>query len=425
MTTTRRTFLATGISAGAAAPFMTPQPSWLEAAAGNAGPTDSVLVVVQIRGGWDGVQLLPELDHPTYAKARPTIGLQKSKALTLATGASHYWHPAAVGFKALYDRGDLAIIENIGYAKPNLSHFTSMKKWYAADPTKAVVDEGWLGGYLKRGYKGTGTMPAINLEARLNPAFLPERLPVFTNPANFQFRFDPNYYSKLDQKVQAEALRANAAALRTGAHPNLLHVAGSTIDAIKDSAVLQTTGASYSPKATYPASRLSNYLRTAARYIVGGLSTKVYYTSHGGFDNHANLVVQGATDTGTFATRLAEVAGPVKAFLDDMKAHGQGKRVVVMLMSEFGRRVGENGSLGTDHGHGGIAFFAGESVKAGRYGQSPDLGKVTTPYNRYYIPFDSRSTDFRRMYWDALKWLNVADPKTVLGQSFAPLGAVT
>jgi uncharacterized protein (DUF1501 family) len=431
MSTTRRSFLATGLSAGAAVPFLKPQPTWLEAAANTAGPSDSVLVVVQIRGGWDTLQLFPELDHPIHQAARPTIKLAKSVVLPVATAAKHFWHPAAAPFKALYDRGDLAVIENIGYAKPNLSHFSSEKKWYSADPTASIVEEGWLARYLKKGYTGSFSMPAINIESRINPSFIPERVPVFRNPDLFQFLFDNNFYSKLDDKVQQQALADNAKAPRLGGSPNLLHVAGSTVDAIDDSAALQTAGTGYSPKVTYPNNRLTGYLQTIAKYITGGsnptsaLKTRIYYTSHGGFDNHGNEVVQNATSTGTFADRISEVTGSIKAFLDDMKAFGVQKKVTVMVFSEFARRLGENGSLGTDHGHGGMAFFAGEPVNGGRYGTPPDLSKATTPYNRYYIPFDSLSTDFRRMYWDALKWLGVADPKVILGSTFAPLGAVS
>ena len=424
MSTTRRRFLATGLSAGAAAPFLRPQPTWLDAVGSVAGPTDAVLVVVQIRGGWDMLQMLPEIDHPKYIAARPDIKLAKSKVLTLAPAAKHYWHPAMAPFKALYDRGDLAVIQNIGYPKPSLSHFASEKKWWAADPTASIVDQGWLAAYLEKGYTGTFALPAINIESRLNGAFIGTRVPVFRRVSDFKFNFDQNQFAKFDNDTQLEILAANAKAARTGAHPNLLHISGSTADAVSDSALLQSAGSSYSPMATYPSNALSGYLQIAARYITDTkIGTKIYMTSWGGFDNHANEVIQNATETGTLATRLAQVTGSVKAFLDDLRNHNQGKRVLVMLFSEFSRRLGQNGSLGTDHGHGGIAFFAGESVTGGLYGNPPDLSKATTPYHKYYIPFDSLSTDFRRMYAEVItKWFNVADHSKILGATFPLLG---
>lgn len=423
MSTTRRKFLAAGLSAGAAAPFLRRQPSWLDAVGASAGPTDAVLVVVQIRGGWDMLQMFPEVDHPKYIAARPDIKLVKSQVLTLASGAKHYWHPAMAPFKALYDRGDLAVIQNIGYPKPTLSHFASEKKWLAADPTAVSVDRGWLSAYLEKGYTGTFSIPALNIESRRNGAFIGTRVPVFRRARDFKFNFDASFWNKFDNATQLETLEANAKAARLGASPNLLHIAGSTADAVTDSALLQNVGSSYSARATYPNNALSGYLQLAARYITAGLGTRIYLTSWGGFDTHGNEVIQGATATGALATRLAQVTGSVKAFLDDMSAHNQGKRVVVMLFSEFSRRLGQNGSLGTDHGHGGMAFFAGEPVRPGLYGTAPDLARATTPYNKYYIPFDSLSTDFRRMYAEVItKWFNVGDHSKILGGTFPLLG---
>ena len=131
-----------------------------------------------------------------------------------------------------------------------------------------------------------------------------------------------------------------------------------------------------------------------------------------------------AAETGTLANNLSDVAGSVKAFLDDIKAHGKEKKVVVMLFSEFGRRLGENGSLGTDHGHGGLAFLAGDPVNGGMFGKAPDLTKARTPYNKYYIPFDGLSTDFRSMYATVIeRWFGVPSGP-ILGGSFPLLGAL-
>lgn len=427
MSTTRRTFLATGLSAGAAVPFLGPRPSWLEAAAlANGGPEDNILVVVQIRGGWDALNILPEIGHANYVAARPTLALPSSAVLQLQTGAKHFWHPSMAPFKAMFDNGDLATIENVGYPNPNLSHFTSEKKWYSADASAGsnAGGDGWLSNYLKKGYPGSFQIPAIDIENRLNGSFLGSRVPVFTRITDYKFQFDPNFYARVDDTVQLNTLLDNCAVSRAGASDGMMFVADSTVDAIHDSALLQSVGSSYTPKATYPNSRFASTMQIAARYITGGLKTQVYYTSTGGFDHHANEVVPGSPATGDFADKIQDVTGTIKAFIDDIKAYGKGKKVVVMVFSEFARRLGENGAVGTDHGHGGLAFLAGEPVKGGRYGTPPDLSKATTPYDRYWIPYDSNSTDFRSMYATVIQnWFGI-NHATILGGTFPLLGAL-
>ncbi|MHC4897071.1 MAG: DUF1501 domain-containing protein [Planctomycetota bacterium] len=422
MSTTRRDFLVGGLSAGAAVPLLGARahPSWLSASAKAAAPGDQILVIVQARGGYDYVNMLPMVDDPTYQAARPSLKLPKSKVLTLKSGEAHYWHPGLAAFKALFDAGDLAVIRNVGYPKPNLSHFESEKKWYSADPTVSVLKEGWLATYLKKGYTGTFQIPAMDIQSRMSNAFSGSRVPVFTNPSAFAFQFDA--LTGWDSTVEAATIQANAAVPRPGADDNLKFVAGGVTQAFADSNLIQTAGANYTPKATYPNNSLARRLQLAARYIVNGVKTQVYYTDTGGFDNHANEIQQGTPELGRFNDLLTGMSGAIKAFLDDIKAYGYDKKVVVMLFSEFGRRVGENGSLGTDHGHGGVAFVGGAPVTGGLYGKWPDLSKATTPYNRYWIPFDTLSTDFRSMYATLIdRWLG-ASHKDILGGTFPLLG---
>ncbi len=422
MTTTRRDFLVGGLSAGAAAPLLGARahPAWLAATAKAAAPGDQILVIVQARGGYDFVNMFPEVDNQVYQAARPNLKLPKSKVLTIASAESHYWHPGLAAFKALYDAGDLAVIRNIGYPTPNLSHFESEKKWYAADPAASVLKEGWLSTYLKKGYSGSFQIPAMDLQSRMSNAFSGSRVPVFTNPAAFAFQFDT--LTGWDSAVEEKTIRDNAAVTRPGADPNLQYIAAGIVESFANSDLIQKAGADYTPKATYPNNALATRLQVAARYIVSGVQTQIYYTDTGGFDNHANEIQQGTPELGTFNNLLTGLSGSIKAFLDDIKAHGYGKKVVLMVFSEFARRVGENGSLGTDHGHGGVSFVAGEPVTGGLYGNWPDLSKATTPYNRYWIPFNTLSTDFRSMYATLIdKWLG-AQHKDILGQTFPLIG---
>lgn len=422
MSTTRRDFLVGGLSAGAAAPLLGARahPAWLAATAKAVAQSDQILVIVQARGGWDYVNILPEVDNQVYQAARPNLKLPKSKVLTIKSGETHYWHPGLAAFKALFDAGDLAVIRNIGYPSPNLSHFESEKKWYAGDPTTSVLKEGWLSTYLKKGYKGSFQIPAMDLQSRMSNAFSGSRVPVFTNPSAFAFQFDT--YTGWDSQVEQATIQANAAVARPGADANLQYIAGGIAESFANSDLIQNSGGSYTPKATYPSNTLANRLQIAARYIVSGVKTQIYYTDTGGFDNHANEIQQGTPEQGRFNDLLTGLSGAIKAFLDDIKAYGYDKKVVLMVFSEFGRRVGENGSLGTDHGHGSVSFVAGTPVTGGLYGQWPDLSKATTPYNRYWIPFNTLSTDFRSMYATVIdKWLG-AQHKDILGGTFPLLG---
>ncbi len=420
MTTSRRDFLVSGAVAGAASPLLSARlaPSWLQA----KGKSLKKLVVIQIRGGWDYLNFIIQANHPVYQAARPNLRIAQANTLPIQAGLDYYWHPALQPFKDLYDRGDLAIINNIGYPNPDLSHFESEKKWYAGDPSISVLQDGWLARYLDLGYSGTFGIPAINVESSLNPAFSGARVPVLTNINQFAFQYDPG--TAADNQLEAALLRSNALLLRDPSNPDLQLVAQGVVDAVDASAQLQSVGSGYVPAVTYPAGGLSDALRLAARYIIYNLPTETYYTSTGGYDTHANEVVAAAPHTGTLANLLATLAGSIKAFLDDLAAQGHGNDAVVMVFSEFSRRVGENGSLGTDHGHGGVAFLAGQPVNAGVYGNFPDLSLATTPYNNYYVPFNGLSTDFRSLYATVIERVLGTAHAPILGGTFPLLGAL-
>lgn len=417
MTTTRRQFLAAGALAGAAVPLVRPTPRWLQGAPPRR--TGQILVIVQAHGGYDYFNQIVPATHPNYINGRPNLRIAQSVCLNLRNGASYWWAPAMQSFKDLYDRGDLAIVHNIGYPNPNLSHFESEKKWYAADPAVTVLQRGWLARWLDL-YGGTAQIPAVDLENRMNDAFSGQRVPVMTNVEGFQFAVDPG--TPADNNLELSLIQSNAAALRPTADPFLRYIADGTADAFADSLLIQQAAASYNPAVTYPAGTLSQRLQLAASLITGNLGADVYYVDTGGFDNHANLAVAGAAHTGTFANLLTGMTGAIKAFLDDMIAQGRGSQVVVMVFTEFSRRVFENGSLGTEHGHGGVAYLAGQPVTGGEYGTYPDLNPATN--SQYYIPFNQNSVDFRSLYGTVLeRWLGVSHA-AVLGGSYPLLGAL-
>lgn len=418
--TTRRDFMISGLAAGAAAPLagVSLAPSWMQA----SGRSLKKLVVIQIRGGWDYVNLLPQCDHPNYIAARPNLGIARANTLQIQAGTDFYWHPSLAPLKDLYDRGDLAVINNIGYPNPNLSHFESEKKWYAGDPSVSVIQNGWLARYLQQGYTGTFEFPAIDLETSMSAAFSGARVPVLNNLASYAFQYDAR--TPADNLVEAAALQANALLMRAPGNPNLQVAATGIVNAINSSTLLQTVGSNYVPAVPYPNNALANSLKLAARYIIHGLPTEAYYTNTGGFDTHANEAVLGAPHTGNFANLLAGFAQALKAFLDDLSAQGMRDEVVVMVFSEFSRRFGENGSLGCEHGHGGVAFLAGGPVNAGLYGNYPDLNAAVTPYTTYYFPFNQLSTDFRSLYATVLERVLGTPHAPILGGTFPLLGAL-
>ena len=413
MNTSRRDFLKGSLSAGAALPAVTGQlaPQWLQGLGGAPAAANKIVVILQLRGGYDFLNTLPP-NHPMYFTARPNIGIPAASTLgPIQTGGMLQWHPSLAAFKALYDAGKCAIIQGVGYPSPNLSHFESEKIYYAADRNVVLVDKGWLGKWLKNAYTGGYQIPAIDLETSMVPAFNGALVPVLANPATFRFSADagtPN-----DNNLALAVLKQNAMFLRPTAHPNLQYAAAGIIGANNDSAVLQNTGASYQPhpQALYPNSGLSTTLRTVARYVIYGLQTQCYYLNTGGFDNHANEVQLGNPSLGTLANLLAGVSQSVKAFLDDVRlqAPSRAPDVMVMLFTEFGRRTGENGSVGTDHGHQSLAWMLGENVIGGLYGKYPDLNTVTAPYANHYFGYvANQTTDFRSMYATVLeKWLQV------------------
>jgi uncharacterized protein (DUF1501 family) len=428
MTSTRRDFLIGGLSAGAALPLGAKlAPQWLQAA--GSGAQQKKLVILQINGGWDLFNQIVPVNMPVYYAARPTngIGIPDSATTTLEIAASipQKWAIFMRGFKDLYDRGDLAVINGFGYPNPNLSHFESELKYYQADPAASILTEGWLSRYLRLGYTGGFQVPAMDFQGRLVGAFVGSRVPVFTSPTAFGYQYDTNAISSGDNATEHATLKQNAMVLRQTPSPNLRYLAEGTAGAVNDSALVQTSGANYTPRVTYPATTLARDLQLAARYITGGLATHVFYLSTGGFDNHANIAVAGAAHTGTFANLMTNVTNCVKAFLDDMAAYSRSQDVVVMLFSEFSRRFGQNGSIGTDHGHGSVCYLAGDPVVGGWYGTYPDLNLATQPYANYYPRFDpATSIDFRRVYATVIeKWFGTPSAP-ILGQQFQLIPAL-
>ena len=422
---TRRDFISAGVGAGLSLPLASRlSPQWLQA----AGIGEKILVVLQLRGGSDALHTLAPIEDPVYIKARGNMGIPKAKGLRLTPTSSLYWHPACKGLADLFTRGDLAVIQGIGYPSPNLSHFRSEDIWASADHKATNVKKGWLGTWRNTQYKAGFSIPMMDIESRRNDSFVGSSVPVFTSRAAFQFLVDTTTAdTRLDQNLEKALLLQNAKVLRPSADPELKFIADAMVQTATDMSLIQTTGKNYKAAVSYPSAnaqerRLSQRMQLIASYIIGGLKTQVYYTDTGGFDTHANQVLANDPVGGAMASLNQRYASVVKAFLDDIKAQGLGKQVVVLLWSEFGRRLGPNGNNGTDHGQAGLAYVAGEPVTGGLYGTYPSLAPYAnrTDYHRISLPF---TTDFRSMYATLIdKWIGGTHTAVLPGSPYALLG---
>lgn len=435
MAWTRREFIGNGLIMASAALTL---PSFLQrsalampsAASGSlAGvPEDRILVVLQLSGGNDGLNTVVPYGFDDYHKARPGIGIKPSEALKLDSTASNGTgiglHPGLAGMKDLYDAGLLSIVQGVGYPNPDRSHFRSMDIWHTAD-TNGTGD-GWIGRYLDSECCGYGKGESGKPEPGKKPAKTDSTAPGIAigrtaplamqgrsfKPVSFEntdlFRWIGNdIHQSLKQPYQDLNRRGDAgAATQTDTNSNFL--LRTALDAQVSSDLIRKA-VSTKPLVDFPGNELGRQMAMVSSMIRAGLRTRVYYVSLGGFDTHAG---QGGAQ-GRQSQLLAQVGQALKAFYADLKQQGNDGRVLTMTFSEFGRRVGQNASGGTDHGTAAPMFLAGPMIKAGLYGEHPSLTDLDQGDLKYRI-------DFRTVYAAILDdWLKV-DSKKVLDGTFAP-----
>ncbi|MFL5342251.1 MAG: DUF1501 domain-containing protein [Gemmataceae bacterium] len=371
--------------------------------ADKAGAKDTVLVVVQLTGGNDGLNTLIPFADPEYARLRPTIKVSKDQVKKINDSVG--LHPSMTGLAELLQDNALAVVQGVGYPNPSQSHFRSMDIWQAAS-TAENLTEGWVGKALKQTpAAGAFHVAAGNESAPLALNGAPARVPSITSLEDFQLKVAAA--SNADKKNQKAVIEGSAKVPTS--QPGLLDFVQKTaLNTYASSQRLQEIGKNYQPKAPYPQTQLANRLKLAAQLIDAGLGARIFYVSIDGFDTHAN---QGG-QAGTHANLLGEVSGAIAAFYRDLAARGHKDRLLVMTFSEFGRRAKENGSKGTDHGSGAPMLLVGGKVKAGAIGEHPSLTKLEMGNLKHAI-------DFRQVYATVLdQWLGVSSEQ-VLGQKFA------
>lgn len=365
-----------------------------------AGVNENKLVVVQLSGGNDALNTVIPYNDGNYYDNRPQVHIDPDKALKL--DANLAMNPSMTAIKRLWDEGKVAVINGIGYPEPNRSHFRSMDIWHTAEPTK-VLTEGWIGKALRElDPKGENVLGGINFGRGLPRAMSCPGVPVasvgnldtyglFPSVSDLQDRNDIlNVFSQMYGGAQGR-----------DAVSEFLSQTGE--DAMVGADILREAPNKYTSNVEYAANPLANSLRDVARVMFSDVGTKVFYTQHGSFDTHGG-------ELPVHSKLWDDVSSSIGDFVDDVREHGYGDSTAILVFSEFGRRVKDNGS-GTDHGSGGVAFLIGESVKGGLYGQYPSL-KESNQLNGDLCA----NNDFRSVYTDILEdWFQVDSVPIVNG----------
>ena len=377
------------------------------AAAMTGQPTTSnrALVIVQMAGGNDGLNTIVPANDDRYYEARPSVNVLPDDVLALDREVG--LNPAMLSFKTLWDEGALGAIEGVGYPGPSYSHFQSMDIWQTADPEKSGGFEGWAGKYLAGivGQRGDGVQSLAVGKALPRALFTHEAAVPMVNTIG-AYQFQPHAGAVANQDERTRAL-LGLYSMGTGTRPFGEHLVTTLRAANSSSAAIQGAHGQYRSSVEYPATRLGRDMRVVAEALTGDLGLQVAHVRIGGFDTHASQL----PDHGDL---LQDVADSMLAFYRDMQAHGKDQDVVMMTWSEFGRRVTENGSGGTDHGSAGPMFVVGTPVAGGLYGERPSLTNLDKKNFKY-------TTDFRQVYATLVQdWLG-APAEEVLGGRFERL----
>jgi uncharacterized protein (DUF1501 family) len=359
---------------------------------------NKVVVVLQLNGGNDGLNTIIPVRNDIYYRSRPSIGLQKDKTLLLTDEAG--LHPELSHFKTLYDEGHLSILNNVGYPDPDRSHFRSMDIWQSASESDEIWQTGWLGRYLDAQCQGCEKpVQAIEIDDTLSLALKGEQQKAIALK-------DPKLLYNNSHKAYLQSLSdAHKHAAHADHHERPVDYLYKTMAGTLSSAqyIFEQSKAGNS-NISYPKTELGKNMKTIASLILSDINTQVYYVSVGSFDTHTN---QHAQQSKLFK----QINEAIAAFTTDLKANNRFDDVLLFTFSEFGRRVTENASNGTDHGTANCMFFAGGGLKEkGLLNALPDLNDLQDGDLRYKV-------DFKQVYATVLKnWLNADDSKILLKQ---------
>jgi len=413
MKVTRREFVKGGVTAftvGFAAP------AFLSDLAVAQGASSRNLVVLYLQGGNDALSTLVPYTDNFYYSRRPTIAVPAGAVIQIgrdSAGNSLGLHPRLTGLKQMFDAGSLAIVQRSGYSNSSRSHFQGTDIWSTANPASSV-GPGWLGRYLDTlpspvdplvGWCTTGVVPHTLIGREIS-------VPAIANPAAYAFQ-SPN--SGVEATYSRTAMTAIASHLPAD-QPHVSFV-NSTAEAALATLDRVARVTSYKPSVTYAGDGLSQALKTVAAAMVQRIGTKVFWVQIGGFDTHATQNVNAAN--AGYANLMGTVSAALLAFYTDLKNQGLLQSTLLVQFSEFGRRITENGSAGTDHGAAGLMLVLGGAVRGGLYGTAASLnpagGNPTLENNGADVTYE---TDFRSVYARIIDgWLG-ANSLEILGGDF-------
>ena len=356
-------------------------------------PGNKVVVVIQFSGGNDGLNTVIPVRNDIYYKARPKLGIAKDKSLIITDEVG--LNPALEAFKGLYDDGSLSILNSVGYPNPDRSHFRSMDIWHSASASNEYVNTGWVGRYLDAQCKGCDKpTQAMELDDVLSLALKGEQ------SKGLAFK-DPK---KLYNTSNGKFLKDVSANHQQG-EETIDYLYKTMSETISSADYIYQQSKAHPSAASYPNTNLGKDLKTIASLIFSDINTKVYYVSLGSFDTHVN-------QEGQQKRLFTELNDAVKAFTGDLKKNNRFDDVLMMTFSEFGRRVSQNASGGTDHGTANNMFFISGGLKQkGVLNAMPDLADLNEGDLKHKV-------DFKNVYATVLsKWLE-ADDKMILGNKF-------
>ena len=357
---------------------------------------DQILVVIQLSGGNDGLNTLVSYEDDAYYQKRPTIAIPKQKVLKLTD--TQGLNPALKPLRYIYDQGWMSILNGVGYANPIRSHFRAMDIWHTASDSSEVWQTGWLGRYLDRHCEGCDQPHHIlNMDQQLQLAVR----------GKLRNGFAVGDLRRLKEVVSVQRLR-DIETPRSVRDDNVSYLYRTLANTLSTTDYLYEHAQRFRSKRKYPGGALGKNLKQVAELIISGLDTQVYYTSHGNFDTHYS-------QPGKHERLLGMYAEAVSTFVADLRDHKRLQDVLIVTFSEFGRRVAENGSSGTDHGTSNCVWLIGQQLKKqGIVNPPPNLNRLIEGDLTHQI-------DFRQVYATILEnWLHAPSEK-ILGKSFPKL----
>ena len=370
---------------------------------------DRSLVVIELAGGNDALNTLVPYNNSLYYEYRPSIGIQQEDVL--AINGEYGFNPNMQAVKDLWDRGELAIINGIGYPQPNRSHFRSRDIWYTAEP-ESIGNQGWLGAAIRDlDAKGENVLTGVNFGRGLPRALVCRGVPVASVGNLETYGLLPDMS---DENVRHNALDALGRMYGPAGGRDIVArtLAENGSQALMGADILRTAPERYSSSIEYADTAISQSLKSAAQVMSAGLGTRVLYAQHGSFDTHSN-------ELQSHAKLWQDASAAIADFTEDLKEQGLWEETLVLVWSEFGRRVRDNGT-GCDHGSGGVAFVLGGSVEGGLYGQYPSLREADLSEGDM-----AYTTDFRTTYATVLdRWLGL-DPDPIVHGQFEQFEFIT